>query len=758
MEGPPPFESDKVILQLAQSLVGAASSASYADFVDEVLATIRAPLEESVEDVCVGIYEGTVQPELRTRKKALLGSLQALNGLDDAVKAALQSLTNTIAEHQPDEDEDQSESVTSYICNLVKSRYDISLEILALLSFIASETPESVEDATGLLADTLVVVHGLSTLWHICQQPGSNAPKRAGSVGLEEDFAARFGRLQVAMSEAGTSMQKDSDDFLIHSLLPETPQGADTRTVALAFIDSTGLLTPRREITALAGDVKLLNELRLQGHHSLVAEVAGWYPRSPAISFVLGRAMLDLKQGEEAANVLEGIASVFEHDSAASLLDRQALLSVLPIPSFQATPSFVYQQIASWLEQAGFLSLAVPYWKLAIDTARSKSDLAHLWYKISAAQIELGLFDDAYATLMETPYRDQQDNTLRKLVDVMCTSGEGEKLVRMSFAGLQSTVEDILDFKARHHDPLQPPDYSSILYSWHVQRGNYRSAGAAMYHHGRRLGALSNAKLDFQSVTVNQAQSYLAAINCLSLVEPRNAWVVSTRAERDPTASTSTTHHIPPELFAFGTQERELTRLEDIRREYALSLARLELLPYLDELGTSGISLSPEDAVAAFAQFGLYDSAFTAAASLQVSMDGLFKDLARKCASIPSYSGMDAMDVAPWLEAASERTAYWDGTVSEKAWRYLRESLNRYDQAGTGYRYHKDVLEAILNYNRHNRIPNWLSKFFEEHHPEYLIRMLLRYGLVEDAATHTMTMIRKVGISGFIAKGPALTI
>ncbi|KZP00045.1 hypothetical protein CALVIDRAFT_320407 [Calocera viscosa TUFC12733] len=761
MEDQPVYGPDKALLQLTQSLVSLVTSATYADFVDEVLATIRAPMEQSTEDVCIGIYEGTLQPDLLKRKKELLRSLQGLIGFDNAVKIVLRSLTKTSVfpgrrHTEADEgDEPLDGSVASHICNIVQSRYDTSLALIALLSFVAAEAPESMKDATGLLGDTLVVVHSLSTLWHICQQPGDKPPKKEESAGLEEDFEIRFGKLQV-VTEAGSSSPRQGTDYsLIDSLLPEAQDDADIRTSAFDFIDSTGLLKRRREITALAGDAKFLNELRLKGHLSVVAEVASWYPKSPAVSFVLGRALLDLKRGEEAADLLEGIASVFEEDSAASLSDRQALLAVFPIPEFQATRSFVYQQIASWLEQGSFLQLAVPYWKLAIDTALSKTDLAHLWYKISAAQIELGLFEDAYTTLMETPYRDQQDSTLRKLIDVMCSSGEGDKLVRMSFAGLQSTVEDILDFKARHQDPLQPPDYSSILYSWHVQRGNYRSAGAAMYHHGRRLGALSNAKLDYQSVTVNQAQAYLAAINCLSLVEPRNAWVVSTKADRDPSESSSVTHHIPARLFAPGTQERELTRIEDIRREYALSLARLELLPYLQELGTTGVSLSPEDAVAAFAQFGLYDSAFRAAASLQIDMSGLFKDLARKCASIPSYSGVDTMDVAPWLESASERVGYWDGTVAEKAWRYLRESLDRYDLPGTGYRYRKDVLAAILNYNRHNRIPNWLSKLFEEHNPEHLIRMFLRYGLVQDAANYTITMIRKSNAK--LALMPAVT-
>ncbi|EJU06460.1 hypothetical protein DACRYDRAFT_113162 [Dacryopinax primogenitus] len=752
-------KAERGLLEFARALVRATGSQGYAEYVQEVLATVRAPIEQSTEDLSMGLYERTIRPLLGNVPE-LLSGLQGLSDIGSTVQGLVKSLLNlnTFTDTLPvGEGELWNGWVTSYICSFAKSRADAVLSLFALLIFALVEAPGSLQDSTALLGSALVALHSISTLTYLCQQPGGNPLRKTGPGGAEEDFAVRFGRLAVGTEKQGGGLRRGINYCLIHSLLPESSQAVNVRESAFDFVRGSGVLEVRREIGVLSGDVKFFNELRMKGHLQVVVEVAGWYPRSPALSYVLGRTLLELKRGQEAAEVLEGVASVFDEHTAATLLDKQAVIAVLPIPEFQATRSFIYQQIASWFEQASSLSLAVLYWKLAIDTAASKSDLAHLWYKISAAQIELGLFEDAYGTLMATPHRDQQDNTLRKLIDVMCSSGEADRLVRMSFAGLQSTVEDILDFKARNHDPLQPPDYSLILYSWHVLRGNYRAAGAAMYHHGRRLGALTNPKLDHHGVTLNQAHAFLAAINSLSLVEPRNAWVVSTRADRDPGEHIPVIHHIPTELFASGMQERELTSIEDIRREYVLALARLELLPHLQDLGTTGIQLSPEDAVAAFAQYGMYDSAFNTASSLGVDMSGLFKDLARKCTSIRSDTGIDTMNVAPWLELASERIGSWDGSIGEKAWRYLRECLERYDLPGTGYRYYKDVLEAMLAYNRHNRVPNWLSKFFEDHQPEHLIRTFLRYGLVQDAVAYTITLIQKARNAGDLSHRVSLT-
>lgn len=56
----------------------------------------------------------------------------------------------------------------------------------------------------------------------------------------------------------------------------------------------------------------------------------------------------------------------------------------------------------------------------------------------------------------------------------MCESNEVELLMSFNFVGFSDEVEDALSFKARNADPLKRPLYSQVLYSWYIQRGDYR--------------------------------------------------------------------------------------------------------------------------------------------------------------------------------------------------------------------------------------------------------------------------------------------
>ena len=57
----------------------------------------------------------------------------------------------------------------------------------------------------------------------------------------------------------------------------------------------------------------------------------------------------------------------------------------------------------------------------------------------------------------------------------MCEEHAVDRLMTFTFAGLADEVEDALSFKARNADPRTRPFYSRILYTWYIQRGDYRS-------------------------------------------------------------------------------------------------------------------------------------------------------------------------------------------------------------------------------------------------------------------------------------------
>jgi len=150
---------------------------------------------------------------------------------------------------------------------------------------------------------------------------------------------------------------------------------------------------------------------------------------------------------------------------------------------------------------------------------------------------------------------------LGQLISVMCENNEVGRLNALGFIGFQQKVEELLSFKARNSDPLRYPNYYKVLYSWHISRGDYRSgtslryvkcscvAGEIMYKQGRRFAEGSSSKVTAFDLAAMQAQSYLGAINALSLVEKRNAWIALPTSTR-PTRVCSSTDGMSVRLAA----------------------------------------------------------------------------------------------------------------------------------------------------------------------------------------------------------------
>lgn len=71
-------------------------------------------------------------------------------------------------------------------------------------------------------------------------------------------------------------------------------------------------------------------------------------------------------------------------------------------------------------------------------------------------------------------------------------------------------------------------------------------------------------------------------------------------------------------------------------------------------------------------------------------------------------------DTSGWL--LTDNAASWQGTPSDRGWRYLQQSLKRYDSAENDYRYAKASLETILSVGRSLSSPPWLIDILEVRH------------------------------------------
>ena len=117
-------------------------------------------------------------------------------------------------------------------------------------------------------------------------------------------------------------------------------------------------------------------------------------------------------------------------------------------------------------------------------------------------------------------------------------------------------------------------------------------------------------------------------------------------------------------------------------------------------------------------------------------------------------------DSSDWL--LTDNVSSWPGTSADRGWRYLRQTLERHDNAETDYKYTKVAFDTIIAFNGTTRPPLWLVRSLEvsgkwpqhfshvihpppkAHDPEYLIRTYLRYEAISSALAHTLSLIRKV--------------
>lgn len=335
----------------------------------------------------------------------------------------------------------------------------------------------------------------------------------------------------------------------------------------------------------------------------------------------------------------------------------------------------------------------------------------------------------------------------------MCEANEVGRLTTLGFIGLQKEAEAILSFKARNSDPLRFPNYYKVLYTWHISRGDYRSAGEIMYIQGTRLGDVlesGNSKLPVFEIRAMQARNLLAAVNALSLVDKRFAWVATSEgsARKSALKRKRTSSYIPTDVFAPDKHAITLVTLEDIEAEYRLVLASLQLSRQFEELHEHGVSVKADEIVGLLVQRNMFDQAQSAAESLKVDMTHLFVALATKCVDLARLSTLSVDSSAAAFLQSSPLTARLRGSPAAVALRYLQISLSRHDSVATQFRYREAVADALFEQSRDRRfgwqMPLWLVSWEMERDPEGWIGRALKWGWVKEAVEWSAQLLRDV--------------
>ncbi|KDQ20617.1 hypothetical protein BOTBODRAFT_626620 [Botryobasidium botryosum FD-172 SS1] len=724
---------------------------------NDIITMVRQDNAFSYQDILSDLSKRALIENLPDGTEAwLTASLSSIDNIEHVISTIFEAILHLGTDVKVEENEEDgtgayksgelSKGLTAaYVSATIQARYELALSTFLILLFIVEPQSEDSAFDPSVLGQAFSTLHVVSTLYYLSRQPAGD-PDGTRLQSKDEDIHTRFASMRVIPGIAQRSEKRAQPTYsLLHILLPNNlPHAQSPRRAAHHFLRTSKLLDLRPATAAYAPEMHLMKQLWETGFLGVAGEIASWFSNAPAITYLRGRLWLESGRTAEAATMLEKVGNSFAAHMPRQPNEFQALTTIFPAATEIETVSGYYHHISTLFESLSLHSEVVSFCKLSIDTAPPE-DTKDMWFKVFRGYVELALYEEAYMALIQTPFEDLKHEFIRHLVTIMCENEEVDQLMKLNFIGFQSEVEDTLAFKARNTDPLARPNYARILYAWHVFKGDYRSAGSTMYQHGRQLSELFLRKpgLDFYEVAVAQASAYLTAINALSLIDAKNAWATFTVSPDDLDKQRRLPILIPEERFTAGVKDMEIVKLSDIRQEYTLVLSKLELVQHFPDLAMSTFTMSSEDVVFRYIQIGNFDSAMAAARTLKVDMTGLFGHLTAQCLRLTSLGDEMYADPAelPWL--LSDRVVSWEGTSSQRGWRYLRLSLETHDNAENDYIYYKAVVQKVLDLNRFGRIPPWLVKFFQDKQPEYLILTSLRYELLRDALKYTLDMVQQ---------------
>jgi len=246
----------------------------------------------------------------------ILGRVYSIDDIDQSVRVALDVVGGFDMDIKREEDEvelllpphtEWQRAITAtYISTSVEARYELCLSIFTFLLFLS----EQLDWDQSLLAEVFAVYRGIAMLRFLSRQivgtlSGTKPP--TGDSAIADDVVTRLRNMHVSRSRS----QLTPTHSLIHRLLAQFGDTSGLPGAAHRFLDSTGLLQSSSPAHATRFEVSFCDKLRLLGYHQIAREMLSWLPRTPGVSYVLGRLYLSMGRADDASCILEKLAGSF---------------------------------------------------------------------------------------------------------------------------------------------------------------------------------------------------------------------------------------------------------------------------------------------------------------------------------------------------------------------------------------------------------------------------------------------------------------
>ncbi|KAI9339372.1 hypothetical protein BDR26DRAFT_1007906 [Obelidium mucronatum] len=488
------------------------------------------------------------------------------------------------------------------------------------------------------------------------------------------------------------------------------------------------------------------------GYSSTALELLNFYPKDTyCLNYLDGYVRLKAGDWDGAEVALKkagegfigGLGRVMESDWKLLLDDAIIVGGAL---------QYYRHVIALFEEERAHKHVAV-FAKLALesiqetDTIETKKLSQDLWKTMFSHSLDAKAFESAYLFLNENTDLEMKRICIRSFVNSLCQAHKIDDLCcRYTFGNLQSEVEESLLFqaKARRVAPLDKdePNYHQILYAYYTYHGDNRNASAIMYDYARRLNSVSSLDIggaSLVSVVTEQARAYLAAINSLSLVNVDYQWLLYKVGNERVLGQKKRRKIFPvanePEYgttggVSRGSKEQEIVDVGEIRKEYILTMAKLNLAHRYHELSTSAGLPDVDIAVSLLIQEAQFDPALQLAKAYEIPLDEIFAGFGAHCAKLAEdQQGVE--DDERVVSVIEDAPVEWEGTNSENAWRALKLRLDGQGKSVSSYR--RAIADGALERNPETKLPAWLIDGFLVERSEDLIRIYLHHGLVKQA-------------------------
>lgn len=314
------------VMEVARTLRSSINGLQLSKIDAALLAVARTDPKSSFPDIAADLARRDIISGISEEVASWIDErVETIPRLDEALHEILNIVEDLdgikLEQHDETESPDTGSSqlewqralTTAYITTTIHARYETLLVLLTFICFIADARPDLFSEYAGIIGGGFSAFQCVATLHTMSRRPAGDPETRTELHG-EDDVAVLLRSMHVSGGANGVmnGPRLIPTHSLLHLLYASSDSSAHSfgiapGTAAHQYLRHTDMLNCGESPTARLADAKLMHQMWVLGHPEMVQEMAEWFPRTPAVAYVLGRSLLDMGRVEDAAVILERV-------------------------------------------------------------------------------------------------------------------------------------------------------------------------------------------------------------------------------------------------------------------------------------------------------------------------------------------------------------------------------------------------------------------------------------------------------------------